>query len=68
MKFILYLPLLKKGVEALKYAIWDRLIDIETNYETFDDIIEEYEEVKNVEDDIIVKYENGMYIVEREVY
>ena len=54
----------KEGVEALKYAIWDRLIDIETNYETFDDIIEEYEEVKNVEDDIIVKYENGMYIVE----
>lgn len=54
----------RKGVEALKYAIWDRLVDIETNYETFDDIIEEYEEVKDIEDDIIVKYEDGMYIVE----
>ncbi|SHH67076.1 GTPase ObgE [Sporanaerobacter acetigenes] len=54
----------RKGVEALKYAIWDRLVDIETNYETFDDIIEEYEEVKDIEDGIIVKYEDGMYIVE----
>lgn len=52
-----------KGINELKFGIWEALKDIEVGYETFDekaDIIIE----KPIEDDIIVKKENGTYIVE----
>lgn len=51
------------GIEELKYGVWDLLSNTEIVYETFDEeFIEEddYEE----EDSIIVKKENGEYIVE----
>lgn len=51
-----------KGVNDLKYAIWDLLSNYEFDYETFD---EEYDEHEYVEEEtVIVRKENGMYIVE----
>lgn len=52
-----------EGVNTLKYAIWDKLSNIETSYETFDEPIEDDEILEEV-DDIIVKFEDGKYIVE----
>ncbi|WP_077368058.1 GTPase ObgE [Anaerosalibacter sp. Marseille-P3206] len=52
-----------EGVSALKYAIWDKLSTIETSYETFDEPIE-YDEVEEEVDDIIVRVEDGKFIVE----
>lgn len=51
----------REGIEELKYAIWDLLSNTEIIYETFD---EEFIHVEEVEDSIIVKKENGEYIVE----
>lgn len=51
----------KEGIDELKYAIWDLLSNTEIIYETFD---EEFIHVEEVEDSIIVKKENGDYIVE----
>lgn len=51
-----------QGIEKLKYATWDLLSKTEVTYDTFD---EEYiEEIKEEEETIIVKKENGQYIVE----
>ncbi|MDR7870264.1 MAG: GTPase ObgE [Tissierellaceae bacterium] len=52
-----------KGVNDLKYAIWDLLSNYEGEYETFD---EEYEEeIEYIEEEtVIVRKENDMYIVE----
>jgi GTP-binding protein len=51
-----------KGIEGLKYAIWELLSNTEMDYETFD---EEYFEPESIdEDSIIVKKEGNKYIVE----
>ncbi len=50
-----------KGVEELKYAIWNTLSKTEIEYESFDE--EMYEEVEEDTSLIVVK-ENGEYIVE----
>ncbi len=52
----------KKGIDELKYAIWDIVENADTPYETFDEEFVEPE--KPDEDTIIVKYEGGKYIVE----
>lgn len=52
----------KKGIDELKYAIWDIVENADTPYETFDEEFVEPE--KPDEDTIIVKYESGKYIVE----
>ncbi len=50
------------GIKELKYAIWDLLENTETVYETFD---EEFDESDlEGEETIIVKFEDGKYIVE----
>ena len=56
----------KEGIDALKYNIWNRLLKIERNYKTFDEVLEFSGEEgnKNNKDDIIVKKENEKYIVE----
>lgn len=51
-----------EGIKELKYAIWNLLQNTEIEYETYD---EEYVfEREKDEDGIIVKKENGKYIVE----
>jgi GTP-binding protein len=51
-----------EGIEELKYGIWDLVTNTEVVYETFDeDYI--YEE-DDFDDSVIVKKENGEYIVE----
>ncbi|MCK9443912.1 MAG: GTPase ObgE [Tissierellaceae bacterium] len=50
-----------EGIEQLKYAIWDLLINTELNYETYD---EEFVYVEKEEEQIIVRKENEDYIVE----
>ena len=52
-----------KGINDLKYAIWELLSNYEGDYETFD---EEYEEeIEFVEEEtVIVRKENDIYIVE----
>lgn len=52
-----------KGIDELKYGIWDLLQNTEVDYETFD---EEYleEDIEEKEDSIIVRKENDQYIVE----
>lgn len=53
----------REGIDKLKYAIWEELSQIETEYETFDEPLDiELEPEK--EDEIIVKKEDGKYIVE----
>lgn len=53
----------REGIDRLKYAMWEMVKRIETNYETFDEEIDiTVEEPK--EDPIIVKKENGKFIVE----
>ena len=53
----------KEGIDRLKYAIWEAVKRIESNYETFDEEIDITAEQPK-EDPIIVKKENGKYIVE----
>ncbi|MCF6463705.1 GTPase ObgE [Clostridium sp. Cult1] len=53
----------KEGINRLKYGIWEALKDIETEYETFDEKID-ITVTGPTEDTIIVKKENGQYIVE----
>ncbi|MFA5576531.1 MAG: GTPase ObgE [Tissierellaceae bacterium] len=50
-----------EGIERLKYAIWDLLINTELTYDTYD---EEFVYIEKEEEAIIVKKENGDYIVE----
>jgi len=51
-----------EGINELKYAIWNLLLNTESIYETFD---EEYDNTERSENDtIIVKFEDGRYIVE----
>lgn len=54
-----------EGIDALKYAIWNKLKDVEKNYDTFDEEIQ-LAEIIDEKDEIIVKKENGKYIVEGE--
>ncbi|HEY8362691.1 MAG TPA: GTPase ObgE [Tissierellaceae bacterium] len=51
-----------EGIEDLKYAAWNLLMETEKTYETFDEQYIPAEE--DDKEDIIVKKENGMYIVE----
>jgi len=53
----------KEGINRLKYGIWEALKDIEIEYETFDEKID-ITVTGPTEDTIIVKKENGQYIVE----
>lgn len=51
-----------EGIDDLKFAIWDLLEKAEGEYETFD---EEFDESEMPEEEtIIVKFEDGKYIVE----
>lgn len=50
------------GLDEIKYAVWDLLINTEENYETFDEEFAFDEE--STENEIIVKKEFGRYIVE----
>lgn len=52
-----------EGIDKLKYAMWEMISKIESNYETFDeemDIIDE----EPKEEPIVVKKEDGRFIVE----
>lgn len=51
-----------QGLNELKYKLWDVVSNTEVEYETYDDF--HVETVKDEEDPIIVRKENGMYIVE----
>ena len=52
----------REGIKELTYSIWELLENTEINYETYD---EEYIETIELEnDDIEVKKEDGIYIVE----
>lgn len=52
-----------EGIEKLKYAMWEMINKTESNYETFDEEMDiEIEEPK--EDPIVVKKEDGRFIVE----
>ncbi len=52
-----------EGINRLKFAIWEMVNKVEANYETFDEEIDiTIEEPK--EEPIVVKKENGMFIVE----
>lgn len=52
-----------KGLDDLKYGIWDLLQNTEIDYETFDeDYLEE--DIDDREESIIVRKENDKYIVE----
>ncbi len=51
-----------EGIKELKYAIWDLLENTEILYETFDEEFDESE--MSEEETIIVKFEDGKYIVE----
>lgn len=54
-----------QGIDELKYGIWELLQNTEIEYETYDEeYIEEKAHGDNSEDEIIVKKEDGMYIVE----
>ena len=50
------------GIKELLFAVWELLENTEVNYDSFDD--EYYVEEADVKDEIIVRKENGMYIVE----
>jgi len=52
-----------EGVQQLKYDIWQALEEIETSYETFDEKLEITAEPQK-EEPIIVKKEDGKFIVE----
>ncbi len=50
-----------QGIDELKYGIWDLLINTEESYDTFD---EEFVHEEDENDSVIVRKENGDYIVE----
>ncbi len=52
-----------KGIKDLKYAMWNKLEEIERDYDTFDEEIDLID-LKEDKDQIIVKKEDGKYIVE----
>ncbi len=52
----------REGIDELKYAIWELLSQTEIIYETFDEQF--IHEEDDIEDSIIVKKEDGNYIVE----
>ncbi|MCF6465362.1 GTPase ObgE [Clostridium sp. Cult2] len=52
-----------EGINKLKYGIWEALKDIETEYETFDEKVD-ITIGEPEEEPIIVKKENGVYVVE----
>lgn len=52
-----------QGLNELKYAIWNRLSTINSSYETFDEPVE-HVIVKDDVDTVIVKLEEGKFIVE----
>ncbi|QQY80434.1 GTP-binding protein [Keratinibaculum paraultunense] len=51
-----------KGVDELKFAIWNTLLNTKPEYETFDEEMEIT--LKEPEKTIVVKKENGRYIIE----
>lgn len=51
----------RAGIDELKYAMWEIVENSDTPYDTYD---EEYFESEKQEETIIVKYEEGKYIVE----
>ncbi len=51
-----------QGLEELKYKMWDIVSKTEIDYETYDDY--HIDVIEEEEDPIIVRKENGMYIVE----
>lgn len=51
-----------EGVDKLKYIIWEELSKIEADYETFDEVVEFKK--KEEKEEIIVKLEEGKFIVE----
>ena len=51
-----------EGIDELKYAAWNLLMDAENTYETFDEEHIHYDE--DTEEDVIVRVEDGAYIVE----
>lgn len=53
----------KEGINRLKYAIWENLNKVEASYETYDEEMD-FEIEKPKEDPIVVKKENGKFIVE----
>lgn len=53
-----------EGIDEIKYEIWNLLSNTEISYETFDE--EFIHEEENQDDSIIVKKEDGKYIVEGE--
>jgi len=53
----------REGIDKLKYAIWEELSQIEAEYETFDEPMDIVVEPQK-EDEIIVKKEDGKFIVE----
>lgn len=56
----------KKGLEEVKYKVWEVLENVEEEYETYDEEMEYVEEEPKYDDTIIVKKEEGEYIVEGE--
>lgn len=54
------------GIKDLKYGMWELLSNAEWDYETFDEDYVFVEEDKEEENQIIVKKEEDMYIVEGE--
>ncbi|HLR34110.1 MAG TPA: GTPase ObgE [Tissierellales bacterium] len=54
-----------EGIDNLKYAMWNKLKEIEKDYSTFDDEID-LSDLKEDKEQIIVKKEDGKYIVEGE--
>ncbi|MCR2044994.1 GTPase ObgE [Anaerosalibacter massiliensis] len=52
----------KDGIDMLKYGIWEELSKLEADYETFDDPVE-FKRIEEKED-IVVKLEDGKFIVE----
>ncbi|MDD2446707.1 MAG: GTPase ObgE [Tissierellia bacterium] len=51
----------RAGIDELKYAMWEIVENSDTPYDTYD---EEFFESEKQEETIIVKYEEGKYIVE----
>lgn len=53
----------REGIQQLRYDIWQALNEIETDYETFDEKLDITIEPQK-EDSIVVKKEDGKFIVE----
>lgn len=52
----------QSGIKELLYAVWNMLENTEIIYETYDELLEE--EYEDINDEIIVRKEEGDYIVE----